>query len=269
MAPEALVWLNGELVDARYAHLTVNDRGFTLADGVFETLRVREGRPLWLADHLARLHRGAALLGIAVPLDDLEIEAGLAALLAGYGSTDAALRLTLTRGVSARRGLWPPGDLVRPTFLATVGPLPHGRALSAVVAGSTRRNERSPLAGIKSLNYGDQLLARREAEARGTDEALLLNTAARLACASVSNVFLKLDGRWWTPPVADGALPGIARERLIRLARVEERSFSGAELRHTDAMVTTNSLRHASIVALDGAPLADLASELDLESLYR
>ena len=64
------VWLNGALLPESEARLSIFDRGFTLGDGIFETMRVREGRPLWLADHLARLREGAAVLGIPVPLDD-------------------------------------------------------------------------------------------------------------------------------------------------------------------------------------------------------
>ena len=262
------MWLNGSLLDAAHAHVGVNDRGFTLADGVFETVRARARQPLWLADHLARLRNGAALLGIPVPFDDAAIEAGLRALLSGAGLDGAALRLTLTRGEAALRGLWPPGEPVRPTLLATVAALPPARAVRAIVAVSTCRNERSPLAGIKSLNYGDHVLARREAQERGADDAILLNTTGRAACASVSNVFAKIGGGWCTPPLSDGALPGIARERLLRLTRIEERSMSAAELRRADAIVTTNSLRCASVVALDGVPLADLASELGVEALY-
>jgi branched-chain amino acid aminotransferase len=265
---EPLVWLNGSLADAAHAHVAVNDRGFTLADGVFETVRASARQPLWLADHLARLRDGAALLGIPVPFDDAAIEAGLRALLAATGFTDAALRVTLTRGEAAQRGLWPPGEPVRPTLLAIVAALPPAHPVRAIVAASTCRNERSPLAGIKSLNVGDHILARREAHARGADEAILLNTAGRTACASVANVFANIDGAWCTPPVSDGALPGIARLRLLRRARIDERSISAAELRRAVAIVTTNSLRCASVVALDGVPLADLASELGVEALY-
>ena len=217
------VWLDGELRPAEDRGLSPFDRGFTLADGVFETLRASAQAPLWLEDHLARLRGGAAVLGIPVPLGDDAIARGLVELLEAGGHPASAVRLTLSRGPSEKRGLWPPTTPEHPTLLATVAPLPPVRpALKLAVAESTRRNEHSPLARIKSLNYGDNLIARREADARGMDDALMMNSRGRIVCATVGNLFLKLRGRWRTAPIAEGALPGLARARLVKLLDAEE-----------------------------------------------
>ncbi|HYC68073.1 aminotransferase class IV, partial [Brevundimonas sp.] len=100
----SVVWLNGALVDEGAARIAPTDRGLLLGDGVFETLRVEAGAPCRLERHLARLRAGAALLDLAVPLDDGAIAAAMAALLEAHGLAAASLRLTLTRG-SGPRGL--------------------------------------------------------------------------------------------------------------------------------------------------------------------
>jgi branched-chain amino acid aminotransferase len=262
------VWLDGALVDEASARIAPNDRGFSLADGVFETLRAYRSCSLWLAEHLERLRAAAAFLDIPVPFEDATIAIGLRALLIAAGYERSAVRMTLTRGPASRRGLWPPGEPLRPTFLATVAPLPPGGPIRAILARSTRRNERSPLARIKSLGYGDQIVARREAEALGADDAILLNTADRVACASAANVFARIEGGWVTPPLADGALPGIARARLLSRCAVEERSIEPADLARATAIVLTNSLGASSVVVFEGTPLTGDVDGLDLASLY-
>lgn len=215
-----MLWLDGGLVPAAEARIDPADRGFLLADGLFETIRAEDGRALRVARHLARLRHGAELLGIPSPLDDLRLVEVLATVLEanGLAAGPAALRVTLSRGPGPR-GLLPP-EVVRPTLLVTASPLPPPRAPArARLAHTVRRNEGSPTSRLKTLAYVDNLLALREAMAGGGDEALLRNGQGRLACASVANLFLVVDGRLVTPPPAEGALPGVTRGRLLELAR--------------------------------------------------
>jgi branched-chain amino acid aminotransferase len=243
-------WLNGKLVAD--ATLSASDRGFLLGDGVFETMRTAGPTILWLDDHLARLRAGADLLGIPLDRNPTEIADGLAELVAVAGLEHGALRLTLSRGPSAGRGLVPPLDPV-PTLLASIAKLvPAVASVSLVVAKSVRRNEGSPLSRAKSLNYGDNLVARREAILRGADDAILLNNRGLVTCATVASLFFKLDGRWVTPPVGDGVLPGLARQRLIGLLGAGEESVQGAALAHVDSIMLSNSLGLSAAVSLDG-----------------
>jgi branched-chain amino acid aminotransferase len=247
-----IAWLNGTLTAS--PRLDAADRGFTLGDGVFETIRAAGGRPCRLAAHLARLRCGAELLGLPLP-DDAALEAALAELLAAAGLADAALRLTVSRG-PAPRGLLPPADS-HPTVLVTAGPLPPpAPPARLVVATVTRRNEHSPLARIKSLNALDNILARREAAERGADEAVLLNTAGRVAETTIATLFARIDGILVTPPVAEGALPGVARAAVLAGMAVAERPLSLAELRRAEEIVLTNSLGLRRVADLDGVALA-------------
>jgi branched-chain amino acid aminotransferase len=245
------VWLNGELVAADAARIDPTDRGFTLGDGLFETIRAHAGRAVALDRHLLRLRDGARLLGIPVAWDDLAIAGAIEQLLRALGLADAAIRLTLTRG-PAPRGVLPP-EHPRPTRLITAGALPPpAPPARAILATETCRNEMSPLARVKSLNFLDNVLARREASARGADEALLLNTRGRLAEATIGNLFLWADGRLMTPPVADGALPGIMRARLIERSGAVERALEPADLFGADAAFISNALGLRPIASVDG-----------------
>jgi branched-chain amino acid aminotransferase len=262
------VWLNGKIVDESEARLSPFDRGFALADGVFETIRVRHGAPLWLADHFARLRLGADCLGIPVPWDDGAMDVGIASLVSESGHADSAVRVTLTRGPSRRRGLWPPDDHVHPTLFIAVAALSQVTPQRMTVARTTRRNQHSPLSQIKSLNYGDNLLARREAIDRGYTDAVMLNGRGNVACCTVGNLFLQIEGRWVTAPTSEGILPGLARARLIKKLAVAEVIIDEPALKQATAAFVSNSLQCAPIVYLCGRSLPDESNRLDLMSLY-
>ncbi|WP_372394486.1 aminotransferase class IV [Azospirillum sp. HJ39] len=248
------VWLNGRLVEDAAARIDPADRGFTLGDGLFETIRVKDGAPRHLSRHLDRLAAGAALLRLPLPYDLAALSDAMAALVAAGGIADGVLRLTLSRGTGAR-GVLPPAD-ASPTVLITLAPAAHMTApVAAVIARSTRRNEHSPLSRLKSLNYLDSILARQEAAERGADEALLLNGAGRLAESSVATLFLSVGGRLLTPPVADGALPGIRRALVLERHGAEEAPLTPADLARADEAVLTNSLGLRPLLSVDGRPI--------------
>jgi branched-chain amino acid aminotransferase len=233
------LWINGELAAQESARIDPSDRGLLLGDGVFETLRAAGGRPLHAERHFARLREGAAFLDIPVRFSETVLYDALCTLAARQGG-EAALRLTLTRG-PARRGVLPPPSPAA-TCLITASPLPPVLPPARVViAQVTRRNEQSPLSRLKTLNYLDNILARQEAERRGADDALLLNTQGRLAEASAANLFVRMRGDLFTPPVSEGALPGIARALLLEAGAVE-RPIGTADLRGADGAFLTNAL---------------------------
>lgn len=250
----SLVWLNGSLLSEADARIAPDDRGLLLADGVFETIRLQGAAPCHLPAHLKRLHIGAALLGIPIPHTDATLAAALSATAAANRLANGILRLTLTRGPGLR-GLSPLSN-PRPTVLIAAFPLPAPLPPARlVIATRTRRNAYSPLSRIKSLNYGDNLLARMEATDRGADEALLLNGDSLLACATIATVLVHKDGHWLTPPVSDGALPGIARARLLWAGLISEASISAILLSTLPPILLCNSLGLRETISLDGQAL--------------
>ncbi len=249
------VWLNGALLPAGAARIDPADRGFLLGDGVFETLLAAGGVLPHAARHLARLRDGAALLGIPVAWDDAALLDGMAAVAARVPAARVAVRATLTRGPGLR-GILPPA-VVSPTLLITAAPAPAPLPPARVViATGTRRNEHSPLSRIKSLNYLDSILARAEAAQLAADDAILLNTAGRVAEASAGNVFLVIEGRCVTPPVADGALPGIARALLLEAGTAIEAPLWPDDVWRAEAGFIANSLGCRDIASIDGRAVA-------------
>ncbi|MGB8842852.1 MAG: aminotransferase class IV [Aliidongia sp.] len=249
-------WLNGRLVSADSARLDPSDRGFTLGDGLFETICYTDGRARHLARHLARLRRAAEYLAIPLDWDDQAIEAGLEAVVAAAHLPTAAIRITLSRG-PAPRGLLPPA-VATPTLVITAGPLaPAAPPARAIIATVTRRNQASPLARMKTLNGLDNILARREALERGADDAILLKVRGDVAEASVANLFILADGVLKTPPIEDGALPGIARGVLIERCGAIEATLRPADLLNAGAVFLSNSLGLRMVASIDGAMIGD------------
>jgi len=263
-----VVWLNGSVVDQDDARILVADRGFTLADGIFETIKAVGTTPFWLSEHFGRLQAGAAAIGLTIPFSETCISDGVDRLLAGAAEdARSAIRLTVTRGPTAR-GLWPKEAASQPTCVLTVASSPATLPQDFVVCRSTRRNEHSPLSRIKSLGYGDNILARREAIERGADDAIMLNTEGHVACATVGNVFFRIAGAWVTPPIADGILPGLARRRFIAELGAGESSMSSEMIRKSDAGFVCNSLGVSQIKNIDGRDLPGDLGEIPIPVVY-
>jgi branched-chain amino acid aminotransferase len=225
------VWIDGTLEPADARHLSAFDRGFQLGDGVFETLRARGGHPTELPEHLARLHRSATGLDIALGLDvDAELTRGIAELLAaerldGHDS-DASVRITVSRGPVSGRGLLPAGPS-DPTMVIQawpVAPPPAGHLERGLhlVSSSVRRDPASPIAALKTTSRADYVYARLEARRAGADDALFLTIDGRISEATSANIFLvrgTTHGIELATPALDCAiLPGTTRTWILHWA---------------------------------------------------
>ncbi|MGI6247711.1 MAG: aminotransferase class IV [Pseudochelatococcus sp.] len=246
-----ICWLDGSLIDGAQKALALDDRGFLLGDGLYETIRIAQGRVQQAGRHLARLAHGASVIGLPMPTAD--IAAAMAAVIAANALQAGSLRLTLTRG-SGPRGLLPP-QAPSPTLLIAAFPAaPPAAPARVIMATRTRRNEHSPLAGIKSLNCLDGIIARLEARDLNADDALLPNTAGRIAEATAANVFALIGGEWLTPPVTEGALPGITRARILE-AGGREAPLTLHDLMPADEIALTSSLGIRPVRELAGKNL--------------
>lgn len=212
--------INGRLIGPTQPCLLSTDRGWTLGDGIFETMRVHGGQVLHLHAHLRRLDGGAQVLALELPSPDtlrIMVQQTLAAASLG----DAVLRLSVSRGAGERGLSITPRQA--PTIMLSAQslvPYParwYTQGVTATIA-SVPRNEHSPLARIKTLSYAEQVLARSEAQRAGVDVALQRNTRGELACADCANLWLVRDQQLITPPVEAGILPGIARSIVLALA---------------------------------------------------
>jgi branched-chain amino acid aminotransferase len=248
------IHLNGRLTEVDKAAVSPLDRGFTLGDGLFETVAIRGGAPRFLDAHLGRLFAGLETIGITAPWPGAAIAEAVAEVIAANGVDEGVARITVTRG-RAPRGLAPSPES-RPTLTVTAAAMAPRRAPTAlVVVAGTRRNEWSPLSRIKSLCYLDGILALDEAQRRGADDGLMLNTRGQVAEATAANLFAVLDGVALTPPVTDGALPGVMRAAVLARTESHERSITLSDLETASEIFLTNSLGIRPVVSLDGKPV--------------
>lgn len=250
------IWHNNEILDSEKKVIAANDRGFTLGDGLFETVLARDSIPLRLSAHLNRLRKGSELINLKIGVTDKELTAAFSQVLDTNNLKSGVLRLTASRGTSAR-GLLPTYK-DNSNLVITVSEVPKiSDPANAVIATSFRKDELSPLSKCKSLSYLGYIVARQEAEDRGANEALLLNTQNRLAEATTSNIFLVFGNRTFTPPVSDGALPGTLRGEILSKHGAEEKMLTISALSQASEGFLTNSISIRPLLSVNGEVIGD------------
>ncbi|OME75858.1 4-amino-4-deoxychorismate lyase [Paenibacillus sp. FSL A5-0031] len=255
------VGLNGSVMDASEAVISVYDHGFLYGIGLFETFRTYKGKPYLLDRHMKRLCSGCDQLGIQYTPNMEELRCSVNELLVANELKDGYIRLTVSAG-EAELGL-PTGDYEQPNVLMLVKALPpvndavhmRGRELRLL---QTRRNTPEGEVRFKSLHYMNNIIAKRELLASGAApgaEGLMLTREGWLAEGIVSNLFFAKDNVVYTPELATGILPGITRERVMELAssagyETEEGLYSLEKLQTADEIWLTNSIQELVPVTL-------------------
>ncbi len=213
-----VVYLNGELVPAERAAISVSDAGFLHGASTFTTMLAHNGVVFRLERHLSRLMDTVNLLGLRTDATDQSLRKGVGKVLEANGFSEARMRITLSPG---------PIDGDSPTSLVTAAPLEkypsewYEKGISLIVT-SFRQSPEPPVSGFKTGCYLPRVLARREAAARGAEEALWFTSDNRLAESCFNNVFLVLEGKVMTPPLDTPVLGGIVREAVLELCRRDE-----------------------------------------------
>ncbi|HKC13563.1 MAG TPA: aminotransferase class IV [Vicinamibacteria bacterium] len=259
--------VNGNVVPIEEARVSILDNGFTFGDSVYETLRTYRGRPFALGRHLTRLRASADRLGFDIPFTDAVLAARLDAVLSRAENPESYIRLIVTRGV---------GDISYrfervkgPTVVMAVkpyDPYPEGqyREGISVAVVSIRRNHPQALdPAIKSGNLLNNILAMREAQARGAEEPVLLNDRDEITEGASTNLFIVKGGTVLTPPLAAGILAGVTRAILFDLLPdlglpVREQTVRVPDLLAADeAFLTSTTRETVPIRAVDGTPIGE------------
>ena len=255
---QRIVYLDGRFVPAESAALSPLDRGFLYGDGLFETMRAYQGRVFRLDAHLQRMAASAAALRLPLPLDAAAVREIAGELLRRSGLSDAALRLTITRGPGDGVDL-PPDPAATVLMVARRLARDSGLDSPADIITLSDAAPAPALARHKTLCYLPYLLARAQARAAGAHDAFLLNAAGLVTEATTSNVFVVRGGRLITPPVECGLLPGITRGVVLGLAQEaglegEEAEIAPDDVRTADECFLTNSVAEITPVRrCDGA----------------
>ena len=244
------IYLNDRFVPKKDARVSVFDHGFLYGDGVYETLRVYQGRVLLWERHLARLHRSCELIGLDFPIADDAWLPILGELLARNILQNAGLRVTISRGEGAL-GI-DPRLCVRPTVVVMAKPVveytdqQREQGMILHLASIRRNPELAQSPQIKAISFLNNILAKQEAVRVEADDALMLNMEGELTECTTSNIFFVKDQRLHTPAVECGILKGITRDIVMELAeeqgvRVEEGRYTMEQLFQAEECFMTNT----------------------------
>ncbi len=243
-----LASVDGAIGPVTEATVPLKDDGLYRGDGVFEVIRLYDGRPFALADHYERMQRSAD--AIELPLDRPALEAEVEALLAAAGDADAQLRLIVTRG--GRR-------------IAVTEPVPE-HAESVAIA-SVVYQPTVILNGVKSLSYGANMQATRLARGRGADEALLVRPDGTVLEPPTSSIFWVSAGELRTTALEGGVLASITRARLLAALPVSEGEWPIADLLGASEVFIASTTREVQAVhSVDGTELGQVPGPLTIQA---
>jgi D-amino acid aminotransferase len=259
---DGYVFLNGRIVEARRATVSVYDRGLLYGDGLFETMRGYKGRAFAIEEHFHRLRTSADILGLPVP--DLDWPRVIAELLRrnGLQRQDTWVRLTITRGPAAPRVL--PPDIAKPTTVIMVKPVDRDIARHqkhGVKVSLLPFSRHGFIPEHKSVNYLPAVVGKVLAHYHGAYEGIFVRADHVLTEGTTTSVFVVRDKTLYTAPQG-GILPGVTRGLILDLARANgipaaEREITTTDLRLADeAFLTSSMIEIVPIVQVDESPLA-------------
>ncbi|HMB96125.1 MAG TPA: aminotransferase class IV, partial [Tepidisphaeraceae bacterium] len=268
-------WLNGEVLPLADAKVSVEDRGFQFADGVYESVRLYRGRPFEIDAHLNRLERSCGGIRLPLSIGKEFLKTEILKLVAKSAVSDGLVYLQITRGPSARNHLFP--AQLKPTVLFYVRALPEisesesGRSYTLLSVP----DERWQKCWIKSIALLENILARNAAAAAGADEAIFVDNG-HVTEGTSSNLFMISRGTLITAPVGAKVLPGITRDILLECAKeisveVEERAMKLEEAKKCAEVFITSSIRELVPVGKwdDEVIVGDGAITRKLHEAYR
>jgi branched-chain amino acid aminotransferase len=249
----SIVWVDGVLSAPEDARISPFDHALLTGDGVFETFRIYQGTCFACRRHLTRLERSAAGLRLPLPSRD-ELQSAMAAVVEANAITEGRLRVTVTGGASPLGSERGKGG---PTVIVAASPMAPWPPTTDVVVVPWARNEHGALAGLKTVSYGENVVALAYARERGAGEAIFGNLAGNVCEGTGSNVFAVFHGRLVTPPLSAGCLAGVTRELVMEISGAAEEDIPLAGLADASEAFLTSSTREVQpIRAVDGVVLA-------------
>ncbi len=256
------IWLSDKLVDEQDAKISIFDHGVLYGDGVFEGIRVYNGRIFELDAHLGRLYQSAKGIRLVIPMDKAALADATEQTVRANSVKDGYIRLVITRGI---------GDLGLDPFLCKQAGLfiiasniqlypeqLYEDGLKVISAVTVRNHPLALPPQIKSLNYLNSILAKMEAIDAGSSEAIMYNHLGYVAEATADNVFVVNNGIVYTPPVQAGSLSGITREIVMKLAegeniKVVEKNLTRFDLYTSEEFFLTGTAAEViGVVEIDG-----------------
>jgi branched-chain amino acid aminotransferase len=266
--PETKVFLDGKIVPVADAKVSVYDHGLLYGDGVFEGIRIYNGKVFEFDAHLERLANSAKAIRLKLPMTAEALKKATYDTMAANNLTgDGYIRLVVTRGVGYL-GLSPDRTSNPSVFIITdqIELYPqtfYENGLSVITSTFIRMHPNSLSPRIKSLNYLNNILAKIEAMDAGAPEAIMFNHQGFVAECTGDNLFIVRDGNLQTPSTGAGILEGITRKVVMDLARrrqipIEEKDLSRYDLYIADECFLTGTAAEViAVTKIDGRPIGD------------
>lgn len=253
----SIIYQNEKFLDENRAHISVADRGYLVGEGLFETLRAYNNHVIFVKEHLLRLQEGAEKLGIVLPVSLERLRFLVYQTLHLNKLQDAVVRIYLSPEGSGIGDLDSPAQktnlLISCKPLTLLSPKLYQQGVSlAWVKGVAA--EQGLLSQIKSTSYLSRVLARREVQAKGYFEGILLNSKGCVTEGSGSNLFIVVNSEIFTPPGVEGLLSGVTRQQVMHLAEKEgfeviEKALLPEDLLKADEVFITSTLKEVMPVA--------------------
>ncbi len=257
-----LVYVNGKFHPKDKASISVFDHGFLYGDGIYETLRAYHGKLFLLSKHLSRLKHSAEAIALKLPMSADKIGEALYETLNVNKLTEAYVRIHLSRG-RGEIGL-DPGLCAAPTMIIVAQPfkdypaVQFERGVSAAIVTTRRNHPRALPPSVKSTNFLNNILAKRESLRTKAAEGIMLNWEGYVAEGTISNVFMVKKGTLHTPHLDTGILNGVTRELVLHLARkaripTKEDKFKPQDLASADeCFITNTTVEVLPVTRIDG-----------------
>jgi branched-chain amino acid aminotransferase len=256
------VYINGKLFDKADAKVSVYDHGLLYGDGVFEGIRVYDGKVFRLREHLDRLYDSARAIYLEIPMSREQMADAVTSTVQANAKRNGYIRLVVTRG-SGSLGLDPrkttdPQVIIIVDDIALYPPEVYENGLEIITAATIRNHPNALSARIKSLNYLNNIMAKVEGVRAGCLEALMLNHKGEVAECTGDNIFLVRGGVLQTPPLDAGILGGVTRNAILELARAagipaEETALTRYEVYTADECFLTGTAAEViPVVKCDG-----------------
>jgi branched-chain amino acid aminotransferase len=257
-----LIYFNGKLVPKEEAKVSVFDHGFLYGDGVFEGIRIYNGKIFKLEEHIERLFYSAHAINLKPPLTQEELIKATVETVRANNLRDGYIRIVISRGegdlgLDPQKCLYPTVVIIADKI--AIYPEEVYKKGMKIITVSTRRNSPQALnPNIKSLNYLNNILAKIEANRANVPEAIMLSIEGYVAEATGDNIFIVKNKNLVTPPLHLGVLPGITRQTVIELAKergiiTEEKPFTLYDVYTADECFFTGTAAEiVPVVEVDG-----------------
>ncbi|WP_320666726.1 aminotransferase class IV [Prochlorococcus sp. MIT 1307] len=251
-----IAWINGVWGNASELAIPICDRGLTLGDGIFETLLIYKGKVQLLTNHLNRWKRSASILRMASPPSEEWLRPLIdeAIQRLSLNNRNGVLRLNWTRGDNYSRNIKISTDKNEASshrfWLEINDGEPQFECISTIISRNEMRNANSQISRCKTFAYGQAIQAKSEANIAGYDDALLLSNSGEISCGTTSNLLVKRNNQWLTPPLKSGCLAGVMRQQGLDAGIIKEETIN-AQPFPKDEWLLINSLSCRAIKKLN------------------